>query len=414
MVKANHAVVIGGGVIGASAAYFLRQTGLRVTLLERDRFGQGASHGNCGLVVPGHVLPINSVKNVVKGIEWMFRKDAPLLIRPRRDPAFINWLIRFVSNCTPRKIRISTAGRAAMLKDAIDLYRSLVEKEKMSCNWEEKGALHIFDSLKAYEDYREEDALTRNFGAGAEQLKGHELAEMEPAVGDAAGAWFSRQVAHLRPDLLMETFHRLLTRDGVEIREHAGVTGFDGCGGRASAARTSQGPVAADHFVVATGAWTPMLGHALGCRLPIQPGKGYSVVLRNPENGPLIPTFFEAAKVVATPHADGLRLGGTMEFAGYDNQLNRTRVSMLYETARHHLPRLKFSGVEEEWCGWRPMTCDGLPVIDRSPRLSNVIVAAGHNMEGISMAPKTGKLVAEMVTGKTPHIDLRPYRIGRF
>jgi len=103
-----------------------------------------------------------------------------------------------------------------------------------------------------------------------------------------------------------------------------------------------------------------------------------------------------------------------MEFAGYDNQLNRTRVSMLYETARHHLSRLKFSDVEEEWCGWRPMTCDGLPVVDSSPRLSNVIVAAGHNMEGISMAPKTGKLVAEMVTGKTPHIDLRPYRIDRF
>jgi len=407
--------VIGGGVIGAAAAYFLRQKGWRVTVIERDRFGYGASHGNCGLIVPGHVLPINSTGNLVKGLKWMFRKDAPLLIEPRLDVAFFKWMIRFILNCVPGKIRVSVAGRAAMLTGAIDLYRTLIDAEKLACNWEFKGALHIFESLEGCEAYKDEDALTRQFGAGATRLEEGELPDVEPAVGDvAAGAWLSRHVAHLRPDFLMDAFHRLLIRDGVEILEQTEVTGFKVEGGRAKAAVTRKEPVSADHFVVAAGAWTPLLGNALGCRLPIQPGKGYSVVLRRPSGGPSIPCFFEEAKVVATPHADGLRLGGTMEFAGYDDRLNHTRLTMLYRTARRYLDRLNFSGVTEEWCGWRPMTCDGLPIIDRSPRCSNVIIAAGHNMEGLAMAPRTGKLVAEMIAGETAHIELFPYRIARF
>jgi len=399
-------------VIGASAAYFLRREGLRVTLLERDHFGQGASHGNCGLVVPGHVLPINSLGNVVKGIGWMFRNDAPLLIRPRQDPAFLNWLLHFIAASFPGKVMDAATGRAALLEDAIDLYSDLIGTEEMTCNWEKKGALHLFDSQKGTDAFAHEDVLARQFGQGATRLKGNELADMEPAVGQkAVGAWYSENVSHLRPDLLMEGFRILLNKMGVEIRERTVVTGFEINGESAAAAETPGGAVAADHFVVATGAWTPFLGGELGCRLPIQPGKGYSVVLKDPEKGPSIPTFFEAAKVVATPHTDGLRIGGTMEFAGYDDRLNRDRLDMLYETAWQYLPGLRFSGVTEEWCGWRPMTCDGLPVIDRSPRFPNVIIAAGHNMEGISMAPRTGKLVAEMVTGKPAHIDLYPYRI---
>jgi len=414
MNKNGRVAVIGGGVIGAAAAYFLRQKGWRVTVIERDRFGCGASHGNCGLIVPGHVLPINSTGTLVKGLKWMFQKDAPLLIQPRLDTAFFKWLTRFALNCVPKKVRVSVAGRAAMLADAIDLYRTLIDAERLACDWEVKGALHIFDSPEDCEDCKDGVLLIRQFDTGATRLGEGELSGLEPAVSDkAAGVWLSPHVAHLRPDFLMDAFHRLLTRDGVVILEQTEVTGFKEEGGWATAAVTRQGSVSAEHFVVSTGAWTPLLGNALGCRLPIQPGKGYSVVLRRPTGGPSMPCFFEEAKVVATPHVDGLRLGGTMEFAGYDDRLNRTRLSILYRTARH-LDRLNFSGVEEEWCGLRPMTCDGLPIIDYSPRCSNVIVAAGHNMEGLTMAPRTGKLVAEMITGETPHIDLFPYRIDRF
>ena len=118
--------------------------------------------------------------------------------------------------------------------------------------------------------------------------------------------------------------------------------------------------------------------------------------------------------MVVTPWPSGLRLGGTLEFAGYDESLNRRRLDALLQTLKRYLHELDLSSIEEEWCGWRPMTPDGLPFIDRLPHLNNVIIAAGHNKEGMSMGPGTGKLVAEMISGEKPHLDLSPYRIDRF
>jgi D-amino-acid dehydrogenase len=212
----------------------------------------------------------------------------------------------------------------------------------------------------------------------------------------------------------MKDLKRILVNRNIAIVEQAEVTGFRTNNSRAIAAVTNLGTFAAEQFVVATGAWTPLLGESLGCRIPIQPGKGYSVTIRHPSGGPSIPCFFEEAKVVATPWPSGLRFGGTMEFTGYDESLNRHRLEALLQASQRYLKRMDLSGIEEEWCGWRPMTPDGLPIIGPSPRLKNVMIAAGHNMEGISMAPGTGKLVAEILSGDNPHIDLRPYRIDRF
>jgi D-amino-acid dehydrogenase len=199
----------------------------------------------------------------------------------------------------------------------------------------------------------------------------------------------------------------------VTILEHTAFADFRVDNRRAVAAVTSNGEVEADAFVVATGAWTPLLSKSLGCKLLIQPGKGYSVTMPIPQGGPRIPCLFEESRVAATPWRSGFRLGGTMEFAGYDGRMNRVRLQALLRAARGYLKVKQYGRVEEEWYGWRPMTIDGLPFIDRSPRLDNVMVAVGHNMLGISMAPSTGRLVAEVLSGDRPHIDPRPYRISR-
>jgi D-amino-acid dehydrogenase len=212
----------------------------------------------------------------------------------------------------------------------------------------------------------------------------------------------------------MAELRRVLVGLGVEVRENTPVTGFAVKNGTATAVQTAAGDVPADQVVVATGAWTPQLNRALGARVPILPGKGYSVTMPRPAVCPTVPLIFEEHRVAVTPFASGYRLGSTMEFAGYDETLNRDRLGLLTDAAKLYLRAPLAEPVREEWWGWRPMTPDGLPVIDRAPTAGNVLIAAGHNMLGLSMAPATGKLVAELLAGGPTHIDPAPYRLGRF
>ena len=192
------------------------------------------------------------------------------------------------------------------------------------------------------------------------------------------------------------------------------MTGFVRAGRRAAGVRTAAGDIPADHVVVATGAWTPFLEGELGCRVPIQPGKGYSVTFPPQAAGPAHPLIFEEERVAVTPFRSGFRVGSTMEFAGYDATLDRNRLRLLTAAADRYLREPPPGPAVEEWWGWRPMTPDGIPLIGPSPALANVWVAAGHNMLGMSMAPGTGKLVAELVTGAPPHLDPAPYAVTRF
>jgi D-amino-acid dehydrogenase len=415
MSKFDGILVIGGGVIGAFAAYYLKQKGFTVSLLEKDRFGGGASHGNCGLIVPSHILPLNSPDHLIKGLKWIFKKEAPFLIKPRMDPDLLRWLIQFARNSWRNRIAVSACGRAALLGRANDLYRSLITQERLQFEWTTAGLLHVFCSFAELEKCRSVGDFSAGFGINGKILNRDDTVKMEPAIdNDIAGAWLCEQSTHLRPEALMGEMKRLLVQMGVKIAERVEVTGFRSDNGRAVAAITNMGEYRAGQFVIASGAWTAPLAKTLGCRLPIQPGKGYSVTMQRPSDSPSVPCILQEAKVVATPWADDLRLGGTMEFAGYDAVLTRHRLDALFAAANRYMKPMALDAIKEEWCGWRPMTPDGLPIIDRLPLFENVIIAAGHNMEGISMGPGTGKLISEMASDEKPHIDPSPYRIARF
>jgi D-amino-acid dehydrogenase len=241
------------------------------------------------------------------------------------------------------------------------------------------------------------------------------LIELEPALKPGlAGGWYYRDDAQLRPDKLMRALHRVLDARGATIHQECSFEGFATCDGRATAARTPSGELPADVFVVATGAWTPLLNEHLGCRVPIQPGKGYSLTMARPAKCPKLPLIFPETRVAVTPFQSGYRLGSTMEFAGYDASIRPERLKLLKDGAAPFLREPFCEPVQEAWFGWRPMTYDSLPIIGRSPKYANVIIAAGHNMLGVSMAPATGKLVSELVEGTRPHIDPAPYRASRF
>ncbi len=412
----QHIVIVGGGIIGTACAHYLSIAGSQVTILEQDRHGSGCSHGNCGYISPSHVLPLTEPGAVKEGIRSLFQPDAPFRIKPRFDPALWKWLTKFALRCNQQDMLQAAQGIHVLLESSMSLYCELLDREEMECDWEKRGLMFVFQSREMFDRYAETDHLLReHFGVGAIRIEGEELAEREPALKSGlAGAWHYEHDAHLRADRLLSAWRKRLEQAGVEIREHCEVNGITSQGSDALAVKTNRGEIAADQFVFATGAWTPFFNKILGCKIPIQPGKGYSITMPRPELCPQYPMLFPEVRVGVTPWKSGFRLGSMMEFAGYDRSLSEARVQMLKEGAARFLRQPYAEPIEERWYGWRPMTYDSVPIIDRVPRFGNVFLATGHNMLGLSMATGTGKLISELITGETPHLSLTPYRVTRF
>jgi D-amino-acid dehydrogenase len=410
------ALVVGSGVIGTACAYYLMRSGWKVTVIDRGELACGSSHGNCGFVCPSHVLPLAEPGMVGKALRSLLKRNSPLAIKLRLDPALWSWLLRFASRCNERDVIEAGRGIQPLLLSSRELYRGLVETEALDCEFEERGMLFAYRSNKEMDAYTETDRLmTESFDCPARRLDPDQLLDLEPALKPGlAGGWYYHDDAHLRPDKLMRAWHQVLARGGATLQPHCPLTGFSQRNGRAASAQTAEGALAADVFIVATGAWTPMLNQQLGCRIPIQPGKGYSLTMSRPDACPRIPLIFPETRVAVTPFQSGYRLGSTMEFAGYDESIRPQRLQLLKDGAAPYLREPYCDPIEERWYGWRPMTYDSLPIIDRSSKYENVFIAAGHNMLGLSMAPATGKLVSELINATATHVDPKPYRVGRF
>ena len=411
----KHTLIVGGGVIGAFCAWNLVQTGRRVTIIDKGEFGRGCSHGNCGYVSPSHVLPLTQPGQIMNGIKGMFSNQRALWIRPRLSPSFWKWMLKFAARCNRRDMLHAGVSRHALLRRSAQLYRELIAGEKLDVEFRTEGLLFVYREQKGFDHFAASAALLRDeFGVVADPIPGSKLSDLEPALKPGlAGAWRFDCDAHLRPNRLMAEMKRLLITAGINIIENQHVSGFVGRNGSANGVRTADGEITADEFVVATGPLTPLLNSELGCRIPIEPGKGYSITMARPGVCPKYPMVLEECHVGITPFDSGYRIGSTMEFAGYNSELNRQRLQYLRTGAAEYLVEPTADPVEEEWFGWRPMTWDGLPYIDRTPRFSNVWVAAGHNMLGVSMGPATGELLTAIITGSPPEIDPHPLRIGR-
>lgn len=414
--KNKSAVVIGGGVIGCTTAYYLRQQGWDVRILEARQIGRGCSHGNCGFICPSHVLPLTVPGAVWPVMRRMFRRDSALYVKPRWDPALWRWLTRFALGCRERHMMGRASARHALLTSSMKLYRQLIVDESLEVEWDNRGLLLVFKSQEEFEAHGRAAALLRDeFDVVAKPHDGSQLTALEPALrAGPAGGWHYPGDAHLRPDRLMAELKSLLQSRGVGIVEGIQVTRFGLKNGRACSIDTTAGAMSADHFVLAAGAEASRFAKQLGCRIPIQPGKGYSITMQRSGSVPSIPVILEEFHVAVTPWASGVRIGSTMEFVGYDTRINRRRIELFQRAVAEYLIEPPGGPIEEEWCGWRPMTYDDLPCIGPAPAAANVVIAAGHGMIGMATAPASGKLAAELASGEAPHVDPAPYSPRRF
>lgn len=408
----QHVVVIGGGVIGALCARSLVARGLQVTIVDRDGFGAACSHGNCGYVCPSHVLPLCQPGAITKTMRAMLKRNSPFAVKPRLSRHWAAWFWNFARRCNERDMLETATSVHGLLQSSIELYREMVA-EGVECEWQERGLIFVYDHAADFESFRATDAMIRErFGVAATAYPGDEILAIEPALKPGiGGAWHYEGDCHLRPDVLMASLRTELEGRGVRFVEGAAVDGFQRGSAGATAVSAGGESIEADAFVVATGAMTPLLEEPLGFRVPIEPGKGYSITTSRPEAAPVHPLIFEDSHVAITPMSSGYRIGSTMEFVGYSQTIHPKRLRLLTDAAQKYLVD-PMGEVEETWYGWRPMTWDGRPLIDRAPTMDNVWVAAGHSMLGLSMAPATGRLVAELMTGAEPHLDPAPYSLA--
>jgi D-amino-acid dehydrogenase len=417
MGERRHILVIGGGAVGLCTAHYLRATGCDVTIVERGVIGEGASLHNAGLIVPSHFIPLAAPGMVMLGLRWMLRPESPLYVKPRLDPDLLTWLWQFALASTAKRTERAILLLRDMSIASLALYEELASVRGMKFEFRKNGLLMLFRTAHGRVGSLKSAEQAAKIGIEARVLDRNQLHDLEPGLDfKAEGGVYYPGDAHLTPALFVECLREHLIAQGVRFVGSTRVTGFVTRPSGITAVTTTGGTYAADEFVLAGGSWSPMIIRSLRLTIPMQPGKGYSVTVKNSPVRPRIPMLLEEARVAVTPMGDRLRFSGTMELSGLDSSVNMRRVRALLKSIPAYLGGVDPAQLEqgEIWAGLRPCTPDGLPFVGRFRNFDNLIAATGHAMVGISLAPITGKLVAEIVQGRIPSIDLHLLRPDRY
>ncbi|HQQ97607.1 MAG TPA: FAD-dependent oxidoreductase [Cyclobacteriaceae bacterium] len=413
----NRVGIIGGGIVGLSSAYFLRQAGFEVTIIEQGDLQDGCSFNNAGMIVPSHIIPLAAPGMIAKGIRWMFDATSPFYVRPRFNKDLIRWGWQFYKHANAAHVARAIPALKALSLFSKSVYQQWAKDLPFDFGYHERGLMMLYQSPEAEHEEAETAHMANKAGVEAQILSLAEIQKMEPDVlVKARGGVYYPGDAHLTPAILVRELIELLKKSGVVFCTNTRVTGVVTERNQVKVVHTNQGEIEMDQWVLASGSWSGTLAESFGISLPMQAGKGYSFTLDQVEKNTRIPSIFLEARVAVTPMGSSLRFGGTMEIAGVNHDINMNRVKGIVDSIPRYYPEMKVGmpAVNKVWHGLRPCSPDGLPYIGRSNARPNVIVATGHAMMGLSLAPGTGKLVAEIAAHGRPSIDLDAFGPERY
>lgn len=413
-------VVLGAGVIGVSSAWYLAQAGHEVTVIDRQPApAMETSFANAGEVSPGYSAPWAAPGIPLKALKWLFQRHAPMIIRPRPDLAKLGWLAQMLGNCTAAAYGVNKARMVRLADYSRDCLIALRADTGISYDERMQGTLQLFRSQKQLDGAGKDIEVLRADGVPFEVLDRDACIAAEPGLAAAR----AQIVGGLRlpQDETGDCFKfttalaDLAAARGVVFRYGAGIVRLHAEAGRIVSVETTEGTVTADAFVVALGSHSPALVAPLGLRLPVYPVKGYSITLPiiDADRAPVSTVMDETYKIAITRLGDRIRVGGMAEIAGFDLSLSPRRRATLERSVGDLFPGAGDAARASFWCGLRPMTPDGTPVVGRTP-LANLFLNTGHGTLGWTMAAGSGRVLADLVSGLAPEIDASDLGLARY
>jgi D-amino-acid dehydrogenase len=413
-------IVLGSGVIGVASAHYLADAGHEVVVLDRQEGpALETSFANAGEISPGYASPWAAPGIPIKALKWLFMRHRPLFIWPRPDPDLIRWGVRMLVNCTAARYELNKGRMVPLAEYSRDRLRELRIRCGIAYDERSQGTLQLFRTQKMLDGTGKDVAVLQKYGVPYELLDVEGCVRVEPALGlvrekiagglrlpgDETGDCFKFTNA-------LATFCR---QQGVEFRNGTRIDGLLTEGGKITGVATDKGPVTGDIYVMALGSYSPLLLRQVGINLPVYPVKGYSLTIpiTDPAGAPESTVMDETHKVAITRLGDRIRVGGMAELDGYSSKLRPARRATLDHVVSDLYPRGGDASKASFWCGLRPMTPDGPPVIGKE-RYDNLYLNTGHGTLGWTMACGSGRVLADLISGRKPEIAIGELALARY
>ncbi len=410
-------IIIGGGIIGLSSAYYLHQSGHKVIVLDKNGFTDNCSYGNMGYVCPSHFIPLAAPGIVWNGLKWMFNNRSPFYVQPSLNTALMDWGLKFMRSANRKNVEAAAVPLRDIALFSQNEYREWEKLPHFSFAFESKGILEIFRTEAVGHHAAETVNAGKKLGLEVELIDDKGLKELEPQTSmNARGAIYFRCDSHLYPNKLMSSLIAYLKSEGVQLTKGE-VNGFEKKNDKITKVLAGEQVYECDEVVVAAGSWSREVAALLNTKIPLMPGRGYSFTLEDSPYQLNRPAILMEGRVAITP-MDGnkMRYGGTMEVVSTNTPPRYHRVEGIVKAIKDFLPQfnIPMPAKEQIWYGYRPVSADGLPYIGRIKKYNNVVVATGHAMIGLSLGAGTGKLVSQLVNEQAPGVALKAFEVERF
>lgn len=407
-------LIIGGGIVGLSSAYYLQKKGYEVTVLDKGDVADNCSFGNAGMIVPSHFVPLAAPGMISQGIRWMFNSKSPFYVRPSLNLNLVNWGLKFMKHANSKHVKLAAEPLRDLSLLSKSLYEDLAKEPGFNFELTNNGILAFYKTEQAGEEEAHLAAKANELGLDMAVLNAAECKALQPELDlDVLGAVHYRCDAHLYPGKLMQNLLQYLEQNNVKIIRNKEVDRIETDSNGINKVFTGSDVWEADEYVLATGSWSPAVAKMANLNISLMPGKGYSFMEPEPKKRMTIPALLCEARVAITPMNGSIRYGGTMELDKINTRINMQRVKGIVESVPKYFPDLKpdLPAQDKIWYGFRPSSPDGLPYIGRSAVHKNLIVATGHGMMGLSLGPATGLLVSQIIAEQPTEIKIDSFSV---
>lgn len=407
-------LIVGAGIIGTSIGAELSRRGAKVCVIDKGALGRGCSYGNAGWLTPCFSMPLPMPGMLLKSMKWMMNPEGPLYIKPSMSLDLAHWLFSFMRAMNEKQARRAVECLVVLSQ------KSLIEYEKLSqkypeIHYRQKGLLMVSKTPSGVAAAIEELNYVKDLGVPGRVLNCDDIRIMEPSLKSPllGGVYFNGE-AMVEPFAVVNSLAQEIRIHGGEILENTELTEIEISGNKVTGVQTSAGTIKAGQVIMATGSWSKEFAKKLRLRIPILGGKGYALIVPPLEIQPQHPMMLVEKKIAITPRKNSLRIAGTLELVDQDFSITQRRVEAIKKGAREFLNLPTELNVEELWAGLRPCTPDGVPLIGYHHRITNLMMAVGHQMLGLQSGTGTGLLIADLVEGKVPFVDMKVLDPNRF